>query len=191
MTLQPWPLVRDELLVHYKVFAVHKTHRRSPRTGADIGFFQLRTLDWVNVVALTAAGELVLVRQYRPGPDAMSVEIPGGAVDPGEDLAAAARRELREETGYEPGELHYLGTSRPNPALQDNRIATYLALGCTRAGDIQPDPGEDLEVVVVPLAEAEAMVLRGEIDHALALAGLYYHRVWRDRQSAGGARIGP
>ena len=55
MTLQPWPLVRDELLVHYKVFAVHKTHRRSPRTGADIGFFLIDTPDWVNVIAFTTA----------------------------------------------------------------------------------------------------------------------------------------
>lgn len=180
MSLKPWPFVRDELLVHYKVFAVHKTHRRSPRTGADIGFFQLRTLDWVNIVALTPRDELLLVRQYRPGPDAMSLEIPGGAVDPGEDLAAAARRELREETGYEAREWHYLGTSFPNPALQTNKIATYLALGCARVGDVEPDPGEDLEVVVMPLAQAEAMVLRGEISHALVLAGLYYHRLWRD-----------
>ncbi len=178
MTLQPWPLVRDERLLRYKVFDVHKTHRRSPRTGLEIGFFQVRTLDWVNIVALTDAEELVLVRQYRPGPDRVTLEIPGGAIDPGEDVAIAAARELREETGFAARELVRLGDVNPNPALFTNRITTFLARGCTRVGDVQPDPGEDLEVVVVPLPTAEAMALRGELDHALALSGLYLYRLW-------------
>lgn len=186
MTLRRFELVRDEELLRYKVFTVRKTHRRSPRTGQDIGFFLVQTLDWVNIVALTDADELVLVRQYRPGPDRVTLEIPGGCVDPGEDFATAAWRELREETGYAPRELHRLGAVSPNPALFTNTIETWVALGCTRVGDVQPDPGEDLEVVVVPFAEAEAMALRGEIGHALALSGLYLYRVWRERRGVGG-----
>lgn len=184
MSLLPWPLVREERLLRYKVFDVHKTHRRSPRTGLEIGFFHVRTLDWVNIVALTDADELVLVRQYRPGPDRITLEIPGGAVDPGEELATAAARELREETGFAARELVCLGEVSPNPALFDNRISTYLARGCTRVGDVAPDPGEDLEVVVVPFAEAEAMAGRGEIDHALALSGLYLYRLWQQAPRA-------
>ncbi len=183
MTLRPWPLVRDEELLRYKVFAVHKTHRRSPRTGQDHGFFLVHTLDWVNVVALTDQEELVLVRQYRPGPDAMTLEIPGGCVDPGEDFGTAARRELREESGYVAREFIRLAGVSPNPALFNNTIETWLALGCSRAGDVQPDPGEDLEVVVLPLAEAEAMASRGELNHALALSGLYLYRLWRDQRT--------
>ncbi|MEZ5967230.1 MAG: NUDIX hydrolase [Planctomycetota bacterium] len=182
MSIRPWPLVRDEELLRYKVFSVFKTHRRSPRTGQDIGFFRLDTLNWVNVVALTDADEIVLVRQYRAGPDVVTLEIPGGCVDPGEDDEVAARRELREETGYVARELHYAGAVNPNPALFTNRIATYVALGCERRGEIQPDPGEDLEVVVLPLSDAEARAARGELDHALVLAGLYFHRLWRERR---------
>jgi 8-oxo-dGTP pyrophosphatase MutT (NUDIX family) len=183
MSLRPWPLVRDEELLRYKVFAVHKTHRRSPRTGQDHGFFGIRTLDWVNVVALTDADEIVLVQQYRPGPDALTLEIPGGCVDPGEDFAAAARRELREETGYVAREFIRLARVNPNPALFHNTIETWLALGCSRAGDVQPDPGEDLAVVVLPMAQAQARAARGEINHALALSGLYLYRLWLDGRS--------
>lgn len=184
MTIEPWPLVRDEELLRYKVFTVHKTHRRSPRTGQDIGFFGVRTLDWVNVVALTDDDEIVLVRQYRAGPDIVTLEIPGGCVDPGEDFAAAARRELREETGHVARELHRAGAVNPNPALFTNKIETYVGLGCTRVGDVQQDPGEDLEVVVLPLRDAERMAARGELDHALVLAGLYFYRLWREGQTS-------
>jgi 8-oxo-dGTP pyrophosphatase MutT (NUDIX family) len=185
-TIRSWPLVRDEELVRYKVFSVRKTHRQSPRTGQDVGFFRVATLDWVNVVALTDADDIVLVRQYRAGPDAITLEIPGGCVDPGEDFAAAARRELREETGHVARELHRIGAVNPNPALFTNRIETYLALGCERVGAVQPDPGEDLEVVVMPLHEAEQRAARGELDHALALAGLYFHRLWREARAGRG-----
>jgi len=184
VSIRPWALVRDEELLRYKVFSVRKTHRRSPRTGQDIGFFRLATLDWVNVVALTDADEMVLVRQYRAGPDVVTLEIPGGCVDPDEAPAAAAARELREETGYEARELHRIGAVNPNPALFTNNITTFVALGCTRVGEVEPDPGEDLEVVVLPRREVEARALRGELDHALVLAGLYFHRLWSEQRGA-------
>jgi ATP phosphoribosyltransferase len=62
----------------------------------------------------------------------------------------------------------------PNPALQTNTMHTYLATGCRHVGDLQMDPGEDIEVVLVPRTEVPDFVRRGEIDHGLVLAGLYF-----------------
>jgi 8-oxo-dGTP pyrophosphatase MutT (NUDIX family) len=179
MTIQDWQRLGDETLVRYKVFEVRKSRRRSPRTGADIGFFLIDTPDWVNVVAVTADDRLVLVRQFRHGSERVSLEIPGGLIDPHEqDPAAAAARELREETGYEAARIEPLGVMNPNPALFTNRCFVYLATGCRPVGDLAMDPGEDIEVVTVPVAELDAMVRSGQIEHALVLAAIAF---WRAR----------
>lgn len=179
MTLQDWQRLGDEVLLRYKVFEVRKSRRRSPRTGADIGFFLIDTPDWVNVVAITDADELVLVRQFRHGSEKVSLEIPGGLIDPHEtDPAAAAARELREETGYAAERLELLGVMNPNPALFTNRCSAWLATGCRRVGDLAMDPGEDIEVMTVPIAAVDGLIRSGAIDHALVLAALAF---WRAR----------
>ena len=177
MALKPWEQISEESLIQYKVFHVRKARRRSPRTGKEVGLFILDTVDWVNVVAFTKEQELILVRQYRHGIQDFTLEIPGGVLDGDEDPTVAARRELREESGYAPGEVTRIGRAAPNPAFQTNHITTYLATDCELAGDLIQDQGEDLEVVLVPRAAVEARVRAGEIDHALVLAGLYFHKL--------------
>lgn len=129
--------------------------------------------DWVNVVAIDDAGHLLLVRQHRHGIDAPTLEIPGGSVDPGEDPAVAAERELHEETGYQGGRLSPMGFVWSNPALQTNRTWMFLVEGCVRAGEPERGPGEeDLELHRRPVSELPAMLRAGEISHALAVASL-------------------
>jgi len=181
--LRRWQQIGEEVLARYKVFEVVKSRRRSPRTGSDIGFFVVRTPDWVNVVALTEADELILVRQFRHGTQHMSLEIPGGLIDPGENPAAAAVRELREETGFEAGPVRPIGVMTPDPAIFTNRCHTFLATGCRRVGDPTPDPGEDIEVVVVPAARVDRLLTEGAIDHALVLAAIAF---WRAAEAADG-----
>lgn len=181
MTLHDWQQLGEEILVRYKVFQVRKSRRRSPRTGADIGFFLIDTADWVNVIAVTTDEQLVLVRQFRHGSERFSLEIPGGIIDPHEtDPAAAAARELREETGYAADRIERIGVMNPNPALFTNRCTVFLATGCQRVAELAMDPGEDLEVLTVPVAALDGMIQRGEIDHALVLAAIAF---WRARRS--------
>lgn len=129
--------------------------------------------DWVNVVAFTADNRAVLVRQYRAGIDADTLEIPGGMVDPGETPEAAGRRELEEETGFRAARWVFLGVSHPNPALQINRLHSFLALDCHRVHAPKLDTGEDIRVELVARARLPELVSTGAISHALVLVSFY------------------
>ena len=130
--------------------------------------------DWVNALALTKDGQAVLVRQFRPGPKKITLELPGGAVEPEEEsLEAAMRRELEEETGYGGGALTYLASLSPNSASHTNRVHSFLAQDVERIGELRPDDTEFLEVVVKPLPEVVALALSGELDQAMHVATLF------------------
>lgn len=181
--IRPWKLHESRRGPALRLFDVRWDDLENPRTGAVLERLVLETPEWVNVVALTPQREVVLVRQWRFGTRSTTLEIPGGMVDPGEEHGAAARRELREETGYAAEDWRYLGSVLPNPAVQDNRLHTWLAQGCRRVGPLAMDEGEDIEVTTLPLDDVLAAATDGRIEHALVLCGLL--------RLVGFARAGP
>jgi ADP-ribose pyrophosphatase len=140
----------------------------SGRTGALIDATIVDSPDWVNVLPITADGNVVLIRQYRFGSVGETLEIPGGLIDPGETPLVAAGRELREETGYRADRITALGSVSPNPAFMRNRLYCFVAEGCVPDGQQDQDPGEDILVELHPLASIDALIARGGMDHALA-----------------------
>ncbi len=168
-----WKAVSAEAVQDCAVFRVSRTLARSPSTGQVHPFFRIDAEAWVNVVPITADDEVVLVRQYRHGSCELTLEIPGGIVDPGESPHDAAVRELLEETGYEPSAVLPAGSLNPNPALFGNRVHTFVARGCRRVAEVKNSAMEETHVELVPLSEIRAQVREGHIDHALVVAALY------------------
>jgi 8-oxo-dGTP pyrophosphatase MutT (NUDIX family) len=174
-----WRVLDEEHLQHCKVFDVHRATMESPITGESHPFFRIHSSAWVNVVALTDAEELVMVRQFRHGSREVTLEIPGGLVDPGESPSAAAARELLEETGYRAGRLEALGSLNPNPALFGNRVHMQVALDCERVGPVRNSSTEHTTVELLPAERLQDVLLAGGIDHALVVATLYAWELWR------------
>jgi 8-oxo-dGTP pyrophosphatase MutT (NUDIX family) len=174
MALEKWDKASAEEVDEYGVFRVRRYLARSPRTGKTRPFSVIDSADWVNVVGLTPDEEIILVRQYRHGSERFSLEIPGGIVDADEDPADAAVRELREETGFQGTAPVYLGTIDPNPAVLSNRCHTYLVRDCRPTGDQELDPGEDIELALLPRSEVALAVADGRISHALVVCAFWW-----------------
>jgi 8-oxo-dGTP pyrophosphatase MutT (NUDIX family) len=173
----PWRITESKLLVRTPVFSLRQNRKRRVEGDArSHDFYLLEAVDWVNVVPVTEAGEIVFIELYRHGIEAPSLEIPGGMIDSEDaDPAAAAAREMREETGYEAERLLSLGMVHPNPAIQANRCHTFLAEKARRVGDLRPDETEDIRVVLHPVHEVPLLLREGRITHALVVAGLYWY----------------
>jgi ADP-ribose pyrophosphatase len=186
--VKPWPIEEERELRSFRIGGLVHLRARSPRTGAVHDFYELRFPDWVNVLPLTSDGRVLLIRQFRIGARQVTLEIPGGLVEPGEAPLAAARRELREETGWDGADWEPLGSVLPNPAIQGNRCHTFLARGVEPVGAQALEPAEDIEVVPVPLAEIPAMVADGRIDHTLVISA--FVRLWMARGGAAGVPVG-
>lgn len=188
----PWTFLGGELHARCAVFDVMKRRYRHPERETEGDFYVLQSRDWVNVLPLTPAKEVVLVRQWRFGVEAASWEIPGGVMDENEEPIAAGLRELREETGYEAKSARLLGKARPNPAIQMNTCHFVLAENVAPTGGLAWDEHEELEVRLFSLDEVYAMAERGEIFHSLVIDALfYYYPEWLRHKSRRRASLSP
>jgi ADP-ribose pyrophosphatase len=142
-------------------------------------FVYLRSPGWVNVIAITEAGELVFVEQFRHGSQEVTIEIPGGMVDPGEDYVTAGTRELLEETGYAGDPAVLIGEVSPNPAIQDNRCGTVLILNAQKVSSQATDSHEEIHVSRWHERELPGLVRSKLITHALVIAAFHHLHLWR------------
>ena len=173
--IKPWPRIRSQSVQSFRVFSIRTDTTVSPRTGIEHDFYVIETQDWVNIIPLTADHRVVMIRQYRHGSREVTLEIPGGLVDPGETPEEAAARELLEETGYQAEEVVEIGVSNPNPAIFNNRCYTFMARNVTKVRDPAPDQTEDIEVVLFPLIDIPELIRKGKVDHAIVISAFYWY----------------
>lgn len=159
-----------------------------PSRKSESEFSVIHSRDWVNVVATTPDHRMVLVRQFRFGINAPSLEIPGGIIEAGEDPIQAGVRELKEETGFVGSRTRLLGSIHPNPAIQDNRCHLIWVENAVSHGSTAWDEHEELEILTLPIDEVYAQARAGAITHSLTLNGLLlFEPHWFSLGSASGS----
>ncbi len=128
----------------------------------------------VAILPLLDHDQVCLIRNYLVAVDRTLIELPAGTLEPNEDPAVTAGRELIEETGYRAGRIEKLREFTMSPGILNERMYLFLAR------DLQPghtalEPGETIESLVVSWAEAMQMVFDGTIEDAKTLVGLLYY----------------
>jgi 8-oxo-dGTP pyrophosphatase MutT (NUDIX family) len=171
--LPPWRVEASRYVIEDRWLRVRADDCVTAEGVKIAPFFVTEHPDWVIVVAIDACDHLLLVDQYRHGWGIVSRELPTGAIDSGDsDILSAARRELREETGYGGGKWRLVATLAPNPANQSNRCHAVIATGVARLGDPVDEPTERLRLIRLPIPEALALARSGGIVQAMHVASL-------------------
>ncbi len=171
--IKPWKILSRTPDYQCPVWNVSRNEVISSDGQKKGSFFVTETRPWINIIARDESGRIILVEQYRHGTEQVTLEIPGGVVDESDSSSLeSAKRELREETGYESNHWTFLGKISANPAIMNNWCDVYLAENCRHLNHQDPDPHEEIQVHLVSRDQFLDYVKNGRIHHALAVAAV-------------------
>lgn len=188
-----WKLLSSEYLFRRPWLTARRDVCQLPDGRINDEYYVLEYPTWINVVALTREGDMVLVRQYRHGLGRTCFEIVAGCVEEGETPLAAARRELLEETGYSGGEWSEQMAFSCNASAMNNLSHSFFAFGVEHTDTQHLDATEDIEVHTFPPARVKEMLLNGEFMQASMIAPLYryFYLSERNQLSANPGQMRP
>lgn len=176
--VRPWRAGPSRTLATTRIFTLLERRCESTATPGRAGdFVYLDAADWVNVVAVTDDDHVVMIEQFRHGTGEVTLELPGGIVDPGESPDVACTRELIEETGFAGDYQGVIGVVSANPAMMTNRVHTGLVRRARPAAPPSPDATEEIATRLIPASAIDHLVRTGVIHHTLVVSALHHFRL--------------
>jgi ADP-ribose pyrophosphatase YjhB (NUDIX family) len=167
-----WTHLKSEPGSRIGLFETRHDSLKNPRNNKEIKVTVIEGRDAVNVVAITENKEVLLVRQLRFGTNEMSLELPGGLMNEGEDQLDAIKRELREETGFSGRSWRYLTTVASNPVFMNNYIHTWVATNVQWTSSLDLDDEEDIEIIKVSISKLKELLIQGAFTHPHAISAI-------------------
>ena len=177
-----WSLIDSEYLFRRPWLTVRRDTVRLPNGTIHPEYYVLEYPKWINVLAINADGEYVMVKQYRHGLGVVATELCAGVVEEGEDPLDGAKRELLEETGYAGGEWELSMVISANPGSQNNLAYCYTARGVEKVAGQNLDETEDISVMLLSEDEVRDMLVNDDIKQALMAAPLWKHFALKDKE---------
>lgn len=173
-----WSPVKRVNIFSTRIFDIREITSRSPENSENI-FYTLHATDWVIVIPVltdvNGEDRFLMVRQWRHGAEQLSIEFPGGVIDPGETPENAAKRELCEETGFRAGKLTHATSFSPNPAIMDNHCHIFLAENLENTHSTDLDDDEFLLAEAIPVQQVIDAMGHGSYIHGLMAAALFIY----------------
>jgi len=167
--------MREKTIKSKRIFSGRLLGLREDTVKLDTGKISKREIcehpGAVAIIAITAKKEIVLIRQYRKPAEQVLLEIPAGLFNKGEKLAAAAKRELEEETGFSAGKISPAFSAYASPGYSTELLHYFIATKLKKTGQHYEDD-EQIEVDIVPIDKAFKMVKQGRIKDNKTVVGI-------------------
>jgi len=173
--IQKWSLLNTEYLIRRPWLTARRDHLKLP-SGVDMPeYYVLEYPDWINIIAITREGNILMERQYRHARQLIAYELPAGVIEDGETPLQAAQRELLEETGYTGGDWSHFMTLCPNAGACNNVSHTFIVRNVERTSSPHLEQTEDIAVFELSHKEVFELLQNGEVHQALMSAPLWHY----------------
>jgi len=173
MREQRWKKIASKKVFEDRWFKARADACQFPDGRIIDQYYVVELPNCANAIVVTPNNEIVLVKQYRYPVDAVTLELPGGVINEGEDPAVAALRETQEETGYTSNQIQLICKTAPNPAINDNTAYFYLIENAVPTAHSNPDFYEDIEVVLYSKKDFIELLQQNKIMHGVQLGPIY------------------
>lgn len=172
--IEKWKVLTSEYINREPWFTVRKEKVQLPNGSVIPSYYVLEYPAWINVIAITKEGKMIMERQYRHGLGRVDYELCAGVVDPTDATPLeAAKRELLEETGYGNGDWQQLMVICVNPGTHTNYTYCFLATGVEKVMERHLEPTEDIAVDLMTPAEVKGLLQNDQIMQGLHVAPLW------------------